>query len=63
VPEAQLRKAFGWFVLVMGVFVLVQQGPAWAAPVALATVVTVGLTAGLCWNFVRACPLRRAVAG
>lgn len=63
VPEAQLRKAFGWFVLVMGVFVLVQQGPSWAAPLALATVATVGLAAGVCWNFVRACPLRRAVTG
>jgi uncharacterized membrane protein YfcA len=63
VPEAQLRKAFGWFVLVMGVFVLVQQGPAWAAPVALATLAAAGLAASVCWNFVRACPLRRAVAG
>ena len=63
VPETQLRKAFGWFVLVMGGFVLVQQGPSWAAPVALATVATAGLAASVCWNFVRACPLRRAVAG
>ena len=63
VPEAQLRKAFGWFVLVMGGFVLVQQGPSWAAPVALATLATAGLAASVCWNFVRACPLRRAVAG
>lgn len=62
VPEARLRQAFGWFVLVMGVFVLVQQGPAWAAPVALATVVAAGLAAGVCWQFVRACPLRRAMA-
>lgn len=59
VPETQLRKAFGWFVLVMGVFVLVQQGPSWAGPVALA----VGLAAALCWKFVPACPLRHAVTG
>lgn len=62
VPEATLRRAFGWFVLVMGVFVLVQQGPAWAAPVALAAVAAAGLAAGVCWQFVRSCPLRRAVA-
>jgi uncharacterized membrane protein YfcA len=63
VPEAQLRKAFGWFVLAMGVFVLVQQGPSWAAPLALTTVAIAGIAASVCWNFVRACPLRRAVAG
>lgn len=62
VPEARLRQAFGWFVLVMGGFVLVQQGPAWAAPVALAAVAAAGLAAGVCWQFVRACPLRRAIA-
>ena len=28
IPEATLRRGFGWFVLVMGVFVLVQQAPA-----------------------------------
>ncbi|MBC2934279.1 sulfite exporter TauE/SafE family protein [Nocardioides sp. zg-1228] len=63
VPEARLRRAFGWFVLVMGGFVLVQQGPAWAAPAALTVIVTAGLAAGACWQFVRACPLRRVVAG
>jgi uncharacterized protein len=63
VPEAQLRKAFGWFVLVMGGFVLVQQGPSWAAPLALATLATASLAAGVRWSFVRACPLRRAVTG
>ena len=30
VPEVALRKGFGWFVLIMGSFVLVQQGPGWA---------------------------------
>ena len=61
VPETVLRKAFGWFVLVMGGFVLVQQGPSWAAPAAVAAVAVAGLAAGVCWNFVRSCPLRRAV--
>ncbi|MFH7234327.1 TSUP family transporter, partial [Klebsiella pneumoniae] len=28
IPEAALRKAFGWFVLAMGTFVLIQQAPA-----------------------------------
>jgi hypothetical protein len=34
VHEDVLRKAFGWFVVVMGVFVLSQQipGPAWSSP-------------------------------
>jgi hypothetical protein len=27
VPEKALRRGFGWFVLVMGVFVLVQEIP------------------------------------
>jgi uncharacterized membrane protein YfcA len=43
IPADVLRKAFGWFVVVMGVFVLVQQLPARlganpTVPVALATV-------------------------
>jgi uncharacterized protein len=46
VPEELLRKAFGWFVVVMGAFVLVQQVPsAWlASPAtwALAAAVAVG---------------------
>jgi uncharacterized membrane protein YfcA len=38
IPETVLRKGFGWFVLVMGGFVLVQQLPAaaaWGVPVLL----------------------------
>lgn len=38
IPETWLRKGFGWFVLVMGGFVLVQQLPvvaAWVVPVLL----------------------------
>ena len=60
IPEAALRKAFGWFVLAMGTFVLVQQAPAdlrWfiAAGVAALT----GASAGVCWFFISSCPLRK----
>ncbi|MFP5252834.1 MAG: sulfite exporter TauE/SafE family protein [Actinomycetes bacterium] len=61
VPEAALRKGFGWFVLVMGGFVLVQQGPSWALPVVGGAVLALGLAAGACLSFVRACPLRRII--
>ncbi|PTT70156.1 sulfite exporter TauE/SafE family protein [Arthrobacter sp. HMWF013] len=59
IPEAALRKAFGWFVLAMGTFVLIQQAPAdlrWfiAAGVAALT----ATTAGICWFFISSCPLR-----
>ncbi|MFG1799470.1 sulfite exporter TauE/SafE family protein [Micromonospora carbonacea] len=55
VPEAVLRRAFGWFVVVMGVFVLAQQLPdglrtnpvLWIAlGVAVAAAVTVTATGG-----------------
>ena len=61
VPEAALRQGFGWFVLVMGGFVLVQQGPSWALPVVGGAVLVLGLAAGACLSFVRACPLRRII--
>ena len=61
VPEAALRKAFGWFVLVMGGFVLVQQGPSWTLPVVAGIVAALGLAAGACLSFVRSCPLRRVI--
>ncbi|WP_458117268.1 sulfite exporter TauE/SafE family protein [Arthrobacter sp. D2-10] len=59
IPEVMLRKTFGWFVLAMGTFVLIQQVPAdlrWftAAGVAGFT----AATAGICWFFVSSCPLR-----
>ena len=61
IPETALRKGFGWFVLVMGTFVLVQQAPTGlAVPIAVA-LVGLGVTAGACWRFVSSCPLRRAV--
>ncbi|HEX6248982.1 MAG TPA: sulfite exporter TauE/SafE family protein [Nocardioidaceae bacterium] len=59
IPETALRKGFGWFVLVMGGFVLVQQAPAGLAVPIIATVVALGLAAGACWKFVSSCPLRR----
>lgn len=61
VPEEVLRQGFGWFVLVMGGFVLVQQGPSWALPVVGGAVLALGLAAGACLSFVRACPLRRII--
>ena len=61
VPEAALRQGFGWFVLVMGGFVLVQQGPSWALPVVGGAVLALGLAAGACLSFVRAGPLRRII--
>ena len=59
IPENALRKGFGWFVLVMGVFVLSQQGPDWVLPVAAATAVVLGLAALVCLKAVPSCPLRR----
>jgi uncharacterized membrane protein YfcA len=64
IPEAALRKAFGWFVLAMGTFVLIQQAPAdlrWfvAAGVAALTAATVGI----CWFFISSCPLRKGAGG
>jgi uncharacterized protein len=61
VPEDALRTAFGWFVLVMGGFVLVQQGPSWALPVVAGAVAALGLAAGACLSLVRSCPLRRII--
>ncbi|WP_432034117.1 sulfite exporter TauE/SafE family protein [Streptomyces antibioticus] len=55
IPQDTLRKAFGWFVVVMGVFVLGQQLPhaMWADPLAW---VGIGLTAAtaVTWGTVRA---------
>lgn len=60
IPEVALRKAFGWFVLAMGAFVLIQQAPVEMRGVLAAAVVGVAvLAAGSCWLFVRNCPLRR----
>lgn len=59
IPEAALRKGFGWFVLVMGGVVLLEQAPrSWVAPV-VAGAVVIALAAGACWMLVPSCPLRR----
>lgn len=62
VPEVALRKAFGWFVLVMGGFVLAQQAPDGYVVPALAGMIAAAAAAGLCWRYVAWCPLRRSVA-
>jgi uncharacterized protein len=58
IPENALRKGFGWFVLVMGAFVLVQQAPNDLAIPIVAALGVLGLAAGACWKFVSSCPLR-----
>jgi uncharacterized membrane protein YfcA len=61
VPQDLLRRGFGWFVLVMGGFVLLQQAPAdlrWIAPAVLALAVT---AAGSCAAIWSNCPIRAAL--
>lgn len=61
IPEAALRKAFGWFVLAMGTFVLIQQAPAdlrWLIAAGIAALTAA--TAGICWFLVSSCPLRKS---
>lgn len=62
IPAEALRRGFGWFVLAMGAFVLVQQVPGDLRPVALAGVAAVGVAMGTCSAFVPRCPLRAARA-
>ncbi|WP_346925134.1 sulfite exporter TauE/SafE family protein [uncultured Arthrobacter sp.] len=60
IPEAALRKAFGWFVLAMGTFVLTQQAPEDLRWIIVAGVAALAVTAaGICWFFVNSCPLRK----
>ena len=62
IPEAALRKGFGFFVLAMGVFVLVQELP---SPVNLAVgiaAVVLAAAATICVYAVPGCPLRRAAS-
>lgn len=58
IPEATLRKGFGFFVLAMGIFVLIQELPAPAAMVLSGGSVIVVLAAVICWFAVPRCPLR-----
>ncbi len=61
VPEKTLRKGFGFFVLIMGAFVLSQELPFPAAPIILGIVGVVAASAAVCWFAVRDhCPLRSA---
>lgn len=60
IPEEALRKGFGYFVLVMGAFVLSQQAPeGWALPL-LGVFAALAVAAGVCWKLVEGCPLRRS---
>ncbi|MFF4621545.1 sulfite exporter TauE/SafE family protein [Nonomuraea jabiensis] len=61
IPQHLLGKAFGWFVVVMGVFVLSQQlGPAvWTSPLTWAGIGLVGAAAA--WRIVRV-PRRGPIA-
>ena len=61
IPEQALRKGFGIFVLVMAVFVLVQElaVPWWATGAVVGVLAAAG---ALCWFAVRSCPLRRTAA-
>ncbi|MEU3139787.1 sulfite exporter TauE/SafE family protein [Nocardiopsis alba] len=63
VPEAALRKGFGVFVLVMGLFVLVQELP---GVIGLALAVVAAVMAGaalMCRLLWEGCPLRAAPSG
>lgn len=60
IPETALRRGFGIFVLLMGIFVLVQELP---SPVNLVVGLGAGLVAvlaALCWLTIPACPLRQS---
>ena len=61
IPADALRRAFGWFVLAMGAFVLVQQAPGGRpAPGADRAGACVAAALGTCSAFVPRCPLRHA---
>lgn len=60
IPEQILRKGFGVFVLVMGVFVLAQELPSIAGAITGAAAVLLALAAAGCWFLLPGCPLRAA---
>lgn len=62
IPGEALQQAFGWFVLAMGAFVLVQQAPEAFRIPALAVLAVVGAALAGCAAWVRSCPLRRRPA-
>lgn len=59
ITESSLRKGFGFFVLGMGVFVLVQELHSPANLILGITSVAIAAVAALCWFLIPACPLRR----
>jgi hypothetical protein len=61
VAEDRLRRAFGWFVLSLGSFMLAQQVPSEFREVAMLILVTGVAAISICWNFVKSCPVRRFV--
>ncbi|MEG3614380.1 sulfite exporter TauE/SafE family protein [Isoptericola haloaureus] len=62
VPEAALRRGFGWFVLVMGVVVLVQELPGVGGLVVAVVASLVAVAAVTCRLVGAACPLRGRLA-
>jgi uncharacterized membrane protein YfcA len=61
VPQDALRRIFGWFVLVMGTFVLAQQAPEQIRWIALATLGAAVVAAGGCAAVWARCPVRTAL--
>jgi uncharacterized membrane protein YfcA len=61
IPETTLRKGFGWFVLLMGAFVLLEQAPAAVLTPTLVVLAVLAGMAAICWRLVQSCPLRRAL--
>lgn len=60
IPENALRRGFGFFVLAMGVFVLVQELPSPANLAVAIGAVALAAAAATCWFLILACPLRKA---
>lgn len=60
IPEAALRTGFGIFVMVMGVFVLVQELPATAGLVVGIGAGVLAAGAAVCWFAAPRCPMRAA---
>lgn len=59
IPEAALRKGFGYFVLLMGVFVLVQELPAPGNIILGIGAAVLGAAVLVCRFAIPSCPLRR----
>ncbi|SDC92593.1 hypothetical protein SAMN05660690_2960 [Geodermatophilus telluris] len=60
IPADALRRAFGWFVLLTGASVLVQQAPDGARLPLVTALLGVAGVMGICSAFVPRCPLRHA---